>query len=74
MPHSDEYSLLRWLKDRSLEAHNTECVDCPVFAKCTIELTGREACVKVVEERVYDRVIAYIEQGRANQRPHISPK
>lgn len=65
----DMDALLAWLKERALEAHNKTCTICLCRQRCTV--LGFETCSDSKEERIYNRVIAKIENSRVNQRPHV---
>ena len=66
MTHEDDHSLLAWLRGKALEAHNLANI-------CTVSRTApsREQTRFEAQEDAFNEVIAYIEHGRIDQRPHI---
>ena len=76
MTHEDDHSLLAWLRGKALEAHNNicdanACTKCSFSKACDSSLGG---CVAPEFEAAFNMVIAYIEHGRIDQRPHVKER
>jgi len=64
----DEYALMEWLKEQSLDAHNSEA-----FSR-NGESCEYEYGVFAGREEAFNEVITHIQNGRTNQRPHVKER
>lgn len=64
----DEYALMEWLKEEALKAHNIAC-------SCNVSKTPSREQVRFESmEDTFNFVIAHIQNGRTNQRPHVKER
>lgn len=64
----DEYSLMEWLKEQSLDAHNSETFP------SNGEICDYDNGVFAGREEAFNEVIEYIQNGRENGRPHVKER
>jgi len=64
----DEYALMEWLKEKSLDAHNSQS-----FSR-NGESTEYDTGVFAGREEAFNEVADHIQNGRVSQRPHVLHK
>jgi hypothetical protein len=64
----DEYALMEWLKEKSLDAHNSES-----FSR-NGESTEYDDGVFAGREEAFNEVVEHIQNGRENARPHMKER
>jgi hypothetical protein len=74
----DEYSLMEWLKEQSLTAHNAcvnhlHCSKCPIQPACA-KIGGDCKDVTLIYEYAMNKVIEHIQNGRIDSRPHVKER
>jgi len=63
----DEYALMEWLKEEALKAHDK-------MYDCYCKDDHSQGMFHKGEEQAFNNVIAHIQNGRVNQRPHVKER